>query len=150
MRLQIHPLYFNPNIPVSSLIIGATDFNRAFLRQKKLLFFWIACFIKLVVDVPENFTGISGGLAVTQSIAQSATPSSASPMLAKKIASSGELLPVIGLGTWQTFDVASAAAERAPLEAVLREFAALGGKLIDSSPMYGKSEEVAGDLAAKL
>lgn len=94
--------------------------------------------------------GISGGLTVTQSIAQSATPASASSMIAKKIPSSGELLPVIGLGTWQTFDVGNAAAERAPLEAVLREFAALGGKLIDSSPMYGNSEEVAGDLAAKL
>ena len=42
------------------------------------------------------------------------------------------------------------AAARAPLENVLREFAALGGKLIDSSPMYGRSEVVAGDLMAKL
>jgi diketogulonate reductase-like aldo/keto reductase len=61
-----------------------------------------------------------------------------------------EPLPVIGLGTWQTFDVGTTASERAPLEAVLREFAALGGRLIDSSPMYGRSEEVAGDLMAQL
>jgi hypothetical protein len=70
--------------------------------------------------------------------------------LTRKIPASGEMLPVIGLGTWQSFDVAADAVARAPLEAVLREFIALGGKLIDSSPMYGKSEEVAGDLMATL
>ena len=68
----------------------------------------------------------------------------------RKIPSSGELLPVLGLGTWQTFDVANDSAARAPLRDVLREFSALGGKLIDSSPMYGRSEEVAGDLIANL
>jgi diketogulonate reductase-like aldo/keto reductase len=73
-----------------------------------------------------------------------------SALLSRAIPATGEMLPVIGLGTWQTFDVGTAASERDPLEAVLREFAALGGKLIDSSPMYGRSEEVAGDLIAKL
>ena len=71
------------------------------------------------------------------------------PMTTRKIPSSGELLPVIGMGTWQTFDVGADPAVRASLEGVLREFVALGGKLIDSSPMYGKSEEVAGELIAK-
>ena len=72
------------------------------------------------------------------------------PMLTRRIPSSGESVPAIGLGTWQTFDVGASAAERAPLEEVLGTFVALGGKLIDSSPMYGKSEEVVGDIAAKL
>ena len=72
------------------------------------------------------------------------------PLLTRPLAGSKELLPVIGLGTWQTFDVGTSAAERAPLEAVLREFSALGGRVIDSSPMYGQSEEVAGDLIEKL
>jgi len=71
-------------------------------------------------------------------------------MLTRRIPSSGESVPAIGLGTWQTFDVGASAAERAPLEEVLGTFVALGGKLIDSSPMYGKSEEVVGDIAAKL
>lgn len=71
-------------------------------------------------------------------------------MLTRAIPSSGEPLPAIGLGTWQSFDVGGDPAVRAPLEAVLREFIALGGKLIDSSPMYGRAEEVAGDLVAKL
>jgi aryl-alcohol dehydrogenase-like predicted oxidoreductase len=57
---------------------------------------------------------------------------------------------VIGLGTWQTFDVGASAAERASLSEVLRAFAEEGGKVLDSSPMYGSSEEVAGDLAAAL
>ncbi|MDB5762652.1 MAG: Aldo/keto reductase family protein [Herminiimonas sp.] len=90
--------------------------------------------------------GISGGRANAQSAAAPGTSS----MMVRKIPSSGELLPVIGLGTWQTFDVGADAAERAPLEEVLREFAAMGGRLIDSSPMYGNSEEVAGDIAARL
>jgi diketogulonate reductase-like aldo/keto reductase len=55
-------------------------------------------------------------------------------------------LPKIGLGTWQTFDVTNSA----PLEPVLRTFVELGGRLVDSSPMYGRSEKVVGDLAAKL
>jgi hypothetical protein len=68
------------------------------------------------------------------------------PMAAKPIGRSREELPVIGLGTWQTFDVGAGEAARAPLRAVLAEFAALGGRLIDSSPMYGRAEQVAGDL----
>jgi diketogulonate reductase-like aldo/keto reductase len=58
-----------------------------------------------------------------------------------------EALPVIGLGTWQTFDVGAAADERAPLREVLK---LLGGNVIDSSPMYGASEAVVGDLLAEL
>lgn len=68
----------------------------------------------------------------------------------KPIPRSGELLPAVGLGTWQTFDVGGAAAERAPLKEVLREFARSGGSVIDSSPMYGRSESVTGELAHEL
>ena len=71
-------------------------------------------------------------------------------MLQRRIPSSGEMLPVIGLGTWQAFDVGNSAGQRAPLEEVMRAFVRLGGKLIDSSPMYGKAEGVIGDLATKL
>lgn len=74
----------------------------------------------------------------------------ATPILTRRIPSSGEAIPVIGLGTWQTFDVGSAPTQRQPLEEVLGAFVAMGGKLIDSSPMYGNSEEVVGDLSAKL
>lgn len=62
----------------------------------------------------------------------------------------GEQVPIIGLGTWQTFDVGPSHQDRAPLEEVLAAFVELGGSLVDSSPMYGRSEGVVGDLAAKL
>ncbi len=70
--------------------------------------------------------------------------------LRRPIPKSGELLPVVGLGTFQTFDVGAGDAERAPLRNVLRELAQRGGSVVDSSPMYGKSEGVIGDLAAEL
>lgn len=68
----------------------------------------------------------------------------------RPIPRTGELLPVAGLGTYQSFDVASGAGEREPLKEVLRLFAQHGGALVDSSPMYGSSESVVGDLAAGL
>jgi len=69
-------------------------------------------------------------------------------ILTRKIPSSGEALPVIGLGTWRTFDVGDSEAERKPLAEVLKVLFAAGGSVIDSSPMYGRSEGVVGDLLA--
>ena len=80
----------------------------------------------------------------------SALANAPAEMLTRPIPSSGEQLPVIGLGTWQTFDVGASASEREPLEQVLKTFVELGGRVIDSSPMYGASEEVVGDIATKL
>ncbi|MBC8006766.1 MAG: aldo/keto reductase [Prolixibacteraceae bacterium] len=71
-------------------------------------------------------------------------------MATRPIPASGELLPVVGLGTYQSFDVGGRASEREPLKEVLRLFVQQGGKLIDSSPMYGPSESVVGDLTAEL
>jgi diketogulonate reductase-like aldo/keto reductase len=75
------------------------------------------------------------------------TPALAQGSLSKKIPSTGEALPVIGVGTWQTFDVGNDPSARAPLRELLK---LLNGNLIDSSPMYGSSETVAGDLIAEL
>lgn len=77
-------------------------------------------------------------------------PTPSSSMLTRPIPRSGEQVPVIGMGTWQTFDVGSSAAERAPLLEVLRRFFAAGGRVIDSSPMYGRAEEVSGDVLGEL
>ena len=79
-----------------------------------------------------------------------ATPTEKLELLQRAIPSSGERLPVIGLGTWQVFDVGPSPAERKPLEEVLALFAKLGGRVVDSSPMYGRAEEVVGDIAARL
>jgi aryl-alcohol dehydrogenase-like predicted oxidoreductase len=70
--------------------------------------------------------------------------------LRRRIPSSGEEVPAIGLGTWQTFDVGAGETERAPLRDVLRRFVAQGGSVIDSSPMYNRSEGVVGDLTREL
>ena len=70
--------------------------------------------------------------------------------LRRAIPRTGEWLPAIGLGTWQTFDVEGHAADRALARETLRLFVEAGGKLIDSSPMYGSSEAMVGDLAAEL
>ncbi len=69
-------------------------------------------------------------------------------MQTRKIPSTGEALPVIGCGTWQTFDVGASPAERAPRAEVLKVLFEAGGSVIDSSPMYGRSEGVVGDLLA--
>ena len=71
-------------------------------------------------------------------------------MLTRPIGRSGESLPVIGMGSSNTFDVGVAPDERAPLVDVLRELAAAGGSVVDTSPMYGRSEGVLGDLIEEL
>ena len=61
-----------------------------------------------------------------------------------------EKLPVIGLGTWQAFDVDLTADNRRQLGDVLSLFVKLGGRVIDTSPMYGRAEEVIGELTTAL
>lgn len=68
----------------------------------------------------------------------------------KPIPSSGERVPIIGMGTWQTFDVGRSSDPRSRLLGVLQEFFNRGGKLIDSSPMYGSSEPVVGALLPQV
>ena len=73
----------------------------------------------------------------------------AAAMITRPIPSTGEAMPVIGLGTSQTFDVGGGAA-RQPLREVLRLLLESGGRIIDTSPMYGRAEAVTGDLVAEL
>jgi diketogulonate reductase-like aldo/keto reductase len=71
------------------------------------------------------------------------------PLLSRAIPATGEMLPAIGLGTWETFDVGPGAETRRPLAGVLARFASRGGRLVDSSPMYGRAEGVVGALAGE-
>jgi aryl-alcohol dehydrogenase-like predicted oxidoreductase len=71
-------------------------------------------------------------------------------MLKRRIPSTGEELPVIGLGTSDVFDVGGGRAERAPLIEVLKILTGGGGALLDTSPMYNRAEAVSGDLIGSL
>ena len=92
-----------------------------------------------------------GGTAATLILPVSAQgKSESSTVLTRMIPSSGEKLPVIGLGTWRAFDVDLTADIRRQLEDVLSLFVKVGGRVIDSSPMYGRAEQVIGDLTSSL
>ena len=68
----------------------------------------------------------------------------------RAIPTSNEKIPAVGLGTWQTFDVDESDAERSPLRSVLKTLVEKGGSVVDSSPMYGNSERVVGELSTDL
>jgi aryl-alcohol dehydrogenase-like predicted oxidoreductase len=73
----------------------------------------------------------------------------ASPLATRGIPHTGEALPVIGLGTANSWDIGDDPAERAACAAVIRSLVAAGGKIIDSAPSYGRAESVVGDLVAE-
>jgi aryl-alcohol dehydrogenase-like predicted oxidoreductase len=92
-----------------------------------------------------------GGLFLAAQPAFSATAVTRNMALnLRPIPRSGETLPIVGLGTWQTFDVGFQSPERTELAAVLRTVAERGRAVVDSSPMYGESERVVGDLTSEL
>ena len=70
--------------------------------------------------------------------------------LMRKIPKGGETIPAVGLGSSLTFNVGAATADRLAQREVLKLFVEQGGRVVDSSPMYGAAESVIGDLAAEL
>ncbi|HSK31659.1 MAG TPA: aldo/keto reductase, partial [Candidatus Limnocylindria bacterium] len=74
----------------------------------------------------------------------------AQPLIQKKIPSSGETIPIIGIGTARRYEDVKNDAEKAPLSETIRQFQSLGGKVIDSSPSYGTAEAVVGELVQGL
>jgi diketogulonate reductase-like aldo/keto reductase len=88
------------------------------------------------------------GAAAVSAALRDASAQAREPLL-RAIPASGERLPVIGVGTWITFNVGAAPAARARLVPVLQHFFDRGGAMIDSSPMYGTSEAVIGELLTK-
>ena len=70
--------------------------------------------------------------------------------IVRKIPKSGESLPPIGLGTYDAFDIGNDKSDRDSAKEVLKRFVELGGRIIDSSPMYGRAETVIGDLSTEL
>jgi diketogulonate reductase-like aldo/keto reductase len=93
---------------------------------------------------------LSAGMLTYSSLgsyaAQAVTSTTKLPMIQRPIPSSGELLPVMGMGTSRTFDTKADAASLEKLSEVMQAFFTGGGKAIDSSPMYGKAESRVGDV----
>jgi len=88
--------------------------------------------------------GASAALGIAPARAQ------AKPLLARKIPRTGEMLPVIGLGTAIVFDIGDDAPQRAERGKVIQTFVEGGARLIDTAPSYGTAESVLGDLLADL
>ena len=95
----------------------------------------------------RNFLALGGVAAVASSgLAMSAAAPASANLIARRIPSTGEALPAIGLGTSGPFEVGTEEKARAPLREVLKGFFDGGATLIDTSPMYSRAEEVLGDL----
>jgi diketogulonate reductase-like aldo/keto reductase len=110
-----------------------------------------------IVACAPRSAAAAPGPAATPSTGSAAAPpapttrpnvSTPQAMMTRPIPRTKEAIPVIGLGTWQAFDVD--AAGRAPLVEVVKQFLAAGARVIDSSPMYGRSEAVVGDVLGDL
>jgi len=98
--------------------------------------------------------GVSSSIALTlgRSDAFASTPTwwQAGALIERAIPSSGEKIPVIGIGTAINYQNATTAEELAPLRDVLRRFPELGGRLLDTAPSYGRAEIVVGDALSEL
>jgi diketogulonate reductase-like aldo/keto reductase len=89
-------------------------------------------------------------LAAALTLGGSMPAARAADRILRPIPKSGETIPAVGLGTWQGFDVAGDASETAQAREALKALVELGGRVIDSSPMYGSAESVSGQLAEEL
>jgi diketogulonate reductase-like aldo/keto reductase len=96
------------------------------------------------MDRRTFLAGTAAGLAGAALAGGRSDARKPAPLLQRPIPSSGEKIPALGLGTWQTFDVSGA--RIAAVQPVLDRFLALGGRLVDSSPMYGNAEAAVGAM----
>jgi aryl-alcohol dehydrogenase-like predicted oxidoreductase len=88
--------------------------------------------------------GLAAGAALQPALAQQA------PLLKKPIPSTGELIPIIGLGSARRYEEARTEADMAPLRDTFRRFHELGGTVVDTAPSYGNAEGIMGDIMANL
>lgn len=104
----------------------------------------------MVHDTRRTILKLGAGLGMAAALGIAPARAQAKPLLARKIPRSGEMLPVIGLGTAVVFDIGGDAAQRAGRGKVIRTFLDGGARLIDTAPSYGTAESVVGDLLAEL
>jgi aryl-alcohol dehydrogenase-like predicted oxidoreductase len=121
--------------------IGASDFGFLLLRgQKELMILKRRDFLKAGISAAA-----AAWLPSLRVLAQSL-----SPLLQRKIPSTGENIPIIGIGTARRYEEIKTDAEKLPLKETIRQFSELGGKVIDTSPSYGTAEAVVGELVESL
>lgn len=98
-----------------------------------------------VSDASGRGTGDGAGAASGPRAGRDAAPgTSRDAPMTRPIPSSGEAIPVVGLGTWITFNVGNDPQARDACAAVMRAFFDAGGRVVDSSPMYGSSQPTIG------
>ena len=97
----------------------------------------------------RGFLKLSLGLGTLLLVPDIAMADDKKSIIKGRIPSTGEEIPAVGLGTARTFNL-SPEESREPLKEVLRLFVEMGGKVVDTSPMYGAAESVIGDLASEL
>lgn len=104
----------------------------------------------MVHDTRRTILKLGAGLGAAAALGIAPARAQARPLLARKIPRSGEMLPVIGLGTAIVFNIGNDAAQRAERSKVIRTFIEGGARLIDTAPSYGSAESVLGDLLAEM
>ena len=104
----------------------------------------------LLAAIPLDIQAFGEVIGAKSAVSGSSTLKPVSEAILRKIPSSGELIPSVGMGSYQTFNVSTSSPHKQNLLEVLQTFFELGGRLIDSSPMYGRSESVIGELVSQI
>jgi diketogulonate reductase-like aldo/keto reductase len=108
------------------------------------------CYMRYHTTITRRQAVAALGAAAAATILSPLGGLAQTPTLTKAIPSTGELIPVVGLGTWITFNVDDDPELREECAGVMKAFFAAGGRMIDSSPMYGSSQPVIGYGLSRL
>jgi aryl-alcohol dehydrogenase-like predicted oxidoreductase len=98
----------------------------------------------------RDFLKTTAGIGAAVLLPQKFATAQSEPLLQKKIPSSGEMIPIIGLGTARRYEEVKTEAEKIPLRETILKFKEVGLKVIDSSPSYGTAEAVVGEIVDGL
>ena len=98
----------------------------------------------------RDFLKTSAGIGAAMLLPANLATAQSEPLLQKKIPSSGEMIPIIGLGTARRYEEVKTEAEKIPLRETILKFKEVGLKVIDSSPSYGTAEAVVGEIVDGL
>lgn len=121
--------------------------ERTPLSRREALKISVGAGLALTLDRLPAFAATAASTA--PDTAEAASASQAAPLIQRAIPSSGEKLPIVGIGTARNYENPAPEA-LPPLREVLRQFPEMGGRVLDTAPAYGRAETVVGDLLAEL